>query len=158
MDNLWAPWRIKYVQGKINKKCIFCAGKNSAKKDFVLFKTDYSITILNIYPYNNGHLMVAPLRHVKELKQLNDAELLDLFRTVQKVKELLEKVLKPAGFNVGINFSEVAGAGIPGHLHVHIVPRWKGDTNFMPVLADTKVISQSVDELYKQLKKGLHRF
>jgi ATP adenylyltransferase len=108
--------------------------------------------MLNIYPYNNGHLMIAPLRHVKDLSSLNDAELLDLMRSVEKARSLLSKALKPDGFNIGVNMSRVAGAGIPGHLHVHIVPRWNGDTNFMPVIGNTKVISQSLDALHKLLR------
>ena len=111
------------------------------------------MAMLNIYPYNNGHIMVAPLKHVKELSRLTDPEILDLFKTVEKMRSLLQKTLQPQGYNIGINISRAAGAGIPGHLHVHIVPRWQGDTNFMPIVAKTKVISQSIEELYKQLLK-----
>lgn len=110
--------------------------------------------MLNIFPYNNGHMMVSPLRHVKELSELKDVETLDLIRTLNYTKRLLNKVLRPEGYNIGINVSKIAGAGIAGHLHIHLVPRWMGDTNFMPVLYDTKVISQSLDELYKQLKNA----
>lgn len=109
--------------------------------------------MLNLYPYNNGHLLVAPLRHTGEIAELSDAEMLDLMKTVVKSRKLLDTVLKPHGYNIGINISETAGAGIPDHIHIHLVPRWKGDTNFMPVAAGTKIISQSLDELYKQLKK-----
>ena len=98
--------------------------------------------------------MVAPARHVKSLEALSDAELLDLFHSLSKARKMLDKVLKPQGYNIGINLEEVAGAGIAGHLHVHIVPRWKGDCNFMPVLSDTKIISQSLDELYRLLKNA----
>ena len=111
------------------------------------------MALLNIYPYNNGHVMVAPLKHVKDLSDLNDAELLDLMSTLKKTKSMLNKALQPQGYNIGINLSRVAGAGIPGHLHIHIVPRWKGDTNFMPVVFDTKIISQSLGALMKKLKK-----
>lgn len=97
-------------------------------------------------------MMIAPLRHIKEISQLNSEEILDLFKTLDKTKKLLAKVLKPDGYNIGINVSREAGAGITGHLHIHLVCRWRGDTNFMPVLYDTKVISQSLDELYKRLK------
>jgi ATP adenylyltransferase len=98
--------------------------------------------------------MVAPRRHIKSISQMKDPEIIDLFKTLERTKKLLDKVLKPDGYNIGINISEIAGAGIPGHLHIHIVPRWKGDTNFMPVLNDTKIISQSLDELYKRLKNA----
>jgi ATP adenylyltransferase len=153
MKKLWAPWRINYVQGKKAKGCIFCAAaKASGIAEHVVFKTKHSLCILNIFPYNNGHLMIAPLRHVRDLSKLNDGELLDLMRSVESARMLLERTLKPEGFNIGINMSAVAGAGIPGHLHVHIVPRWKGDTNFMPILADTKIISQSLEQLYKLLR------
>jgi ATP adenylyltransferase len=156
MDRLWAPWRITYIRGNKKKKCIFClANKSRQKQNYVVLKTRYSISVMNIFPYNNGHLMVSPIRHVGELQKLKDFEVLDLFKTLTKVKRLLDKVLKPDGYNIGINISEVAGAGIPGHLHIHIVPRWKGDTNFMPVLAETKIISQSLDELYKQLRNNI---
>jgi ATP adenylyltransferase len=111
------------------------------------------MAMLNIFPYNNGHIMVSPLRHIKELSGLKEVEILDLFKTLNKVTRGLNLVLKPDGFNIGINISRSAGAGIPGHLHIHIVPRWQGDTNFMPVVSDTKIVSQSLDELYKQLKK-----
>jgi len=156
MDRLWAPWRIAYIRGNTKKKCVFCAAnKSKAKQNYVVLKTRYSVALLNIFPYNNGHLMVSPISHVGELTRLKDVEALDLFKTLTKAKKLLDKVLKPDGYNIGINISEVAGAGIPGHLHIHIVPRWKGDTNFMPVLAGTKIISQSLDELYKQLRHAL---
>jgi ATP adenylyltransferase len=107
--------------------------------------------MLNIFPYNNGHVMVSPLRHVRDLEQLKEAEIIDLFRALGEAKSLLKKVLKPHGFNIGINLGRSAGAGITGHLHIHIVPRWAGDTNFMPVISDTKVLAQSLDELCKQL-------
>lgn len=113
--------------------------------------------MLNIFPYNNGHIMVAPLRHVRELSLLKDYEILDLFQNLNKIKTLLEKTLRPHGYNIGINVSKTAGAGITGHMHIHIVPRWMGDTNFMPVIHDTKIISQSLGELYKELKKTLKK-
>jgi len=153
MDKLWAPWRINYVRGKKKKGCIFCkAAKGS--RDYVLFRTKYSLAMLNIFPYNNGHLMVSPIRHIRDTALLKEAEMIDLLQALNKAKKLLKKVLKPQGFNIGINLERCAGAGITGHLHVHIVPRWVGDSNFMPLLAGTKVIAQSLDELYKQLKNA----
>ncbi len=107
--------------------------------------------MLNIYPYNNGHTMVAPYRHTEDLSSLKKEEILDIFKTLNKTIELINRVLKPQGYNIGINTSEFAGAGIKAHLHIHIVPRWKGDTNFMPVIYNTKVISQSLNELYSRL-------
>ena len=153
-NKLWAPWRINYIRNCRQKKCIFCESAKNIRKNFVILKTPYSVAMLNIFPYNNGHIMISPLRHVKELGLLKNSEILDLFSTLTKAKALLQKVLKPDGFNIGINIDKSAGAGIIGHLHIHIVPRWTGDTNFMPVLHGTKIISQSLDELYKQLLKA----
>ena len=157
MDKLWAPWRINYLKKKPQKGCIFCSGRKGGSKEYCLFKTAHTKVILNIFPYNNGHLLVAPLRHVARLGQLKDNEVIDLFHAVNKAQKLLDKVLKPQGYNLGINLSRSAGAGITGHLHLHIVPRWIGDTNFMPALFQTKVISQSLAELYKQLKNAQSR-
>lgn len=152
MDKLWAPWRISYIKLNKQKGCVFCRGLENPAGNYVIFKARYSFCILNIYPYNNGHLMISPNRHVADISRLKEEEALDLFRSINKAKKILDKVLRPQGYNIGINLNDVAGAGIRGHLHIHIVPRWKGDTNFMPVLAKTKVISQSLKELYKQLK------
>lgn len=152
MDRLWAPWRIEYIRAKKQKGCIFCKIPRLKGKNYAIFKTKHSISILNIFPYNNGHTMVSPLRHINELSKLKDIEILDLIKTLNKTKKLLTAVLKPDGYNIGINTSESAGAGVVGHLHIHIVPRWNGDTNFMTTLYNTKVITQSLDELYKRLK------
>jgi len=111
--------------------------------------------MLNLYPYNNGHIMVAPIRHVGRLEKLKDREMLDIFKTLKETMVSLDKHLKPRGYNIGINLAADAGAGITGHLHLHIVPRFRGDTNFMPVLYNTKVISQSLDALYKCLRKKI---
>ena len=108
--------------------------------------------MLNIYPYNNGHVMVAPKRHIRDLSQLDDAQMLDLIKALNKAKKLLDNVLKPDGYNIGANLGRAAGAGIAGHLHLHIVPRWVGDTNFMSTISSTKIISQSLKDLYKRLK------
>lgn len=156
MDKLWAPWRIKYVAAaKKQRGCIFCAAvKTRATQNQVVFKTKYSIVMLNIFPYNNGHLLVSPIRHCADIDRLSDAEALDLFSALKKTKALLTKTLTPDGFNIGINTSRCAGAGITDHLHIHIVPRWCGDTNFMPVIHNTKIISQSLKELLTRLKHG----
>jgi ATP adenylyltransferase len=154
LARLWAPWRIKYIKKEKASACIFCRAKKAKEKNYVILKTRYSIAMLNIYPYNNGHIMVAPTRHIKDIAQLKEAELLDLFQTLKNTCKLLEKVLKPKGYNIGLNLSRAAGAGITGHIHIHIVPRWEGDTNFMPVIFNTKIISQSLAELYKQLRNA----
>jgi len=154
MNRLWAPWRIKYINIKKDSGCVFCRAAKSPQKNFVIFKTNFSISMLNIYPYNNGHMMISPLRHVARIQKLKDKEILDLIKTLNKTQELLDRVVKPHGYNIGINVSEIAGAGITGHLHIHLVPRWRGDTNFMPVIPGIKVISESLDELYKRLKNA----
>lgn len=157
MDKLWAPWRIKYTTTKNKKGCVFCkALKKKGGKSYIVFDTLHSACILNAFPYNNGHLMVFPKKHTAILHKLNDAGIIDLIRALEKTKELLDKTLRPHGYNIGINIAKTAGAGITGHLHIHIVPRWQGDTNFMPVLHNTKVISQSLEELCKKLKKNVN--
>ena len=155
MEKLWAPWRSKYIYVRKNKKCIFCNNRTSKgdKKKYFLDRTKHSFSMLNLYPYNNGHVMVAPFRHVKSLELLNDEELLDLMRLVNKTKRKIDKKLKPDGYNIGFNIGKVGGAGFAGHIHVHIVPRWVGDTNFMPVISDTKVVSESLEAMSKLLKE-----
>ncbi|MFH1888901.1 MAG: HIT domain-containing protein [Candidatus Omnitrophota bacterium] len=154
IKRLWAPWRIKYIKSKKQKGCIFCKSLRAKGGDYVVLKNKYSFALLNIFPYNNGHVLVSPVRHIRDLSQLKDTEVMDLFGTLKKTKRLLDKVLKPDGYNIGINTSKSAGAGETGHMHIHIVPRWKGDTNFITTLSETKIISQSLDELYKQLRKA----
>lgn len=151
MDKLWAPWRSVFIKIKKIKGCIFCVKGKKDKSSFIIKKSAHSFAMLNIYPYNNGHIMVSPFRHVKDLKRLNDEELLDIIKLTRDMQVLLEKKLKPHGFNIGINTGRVAGAGYKNHLHIHVVPRWEGDSNFMPVVADTKVMPQSLEELYKLL-------
>ncbi|MFA5093545.1 MAG: HIT domain-containing protein [Candidatus Omnitrophota bacterium] len=154
MDTLWAPWRINYVSKKKVRACIFCHAKKDPRNDYVIFKTAKSICLLNSYPYNNGHLMICPLRHTREISDLKEDEILDIFKSLKRAKALLQKVLKPQGYNVGFNLGAAAGAGVKGHLHLHIVPRWFGDTNFMPSISGTKIISQSLEKLAKLLKNA----
>ena len=156
MEKLWAPWRTAYILGKPSKRCFICQIKATSsrdKKHLVLKRTPHSLAVLNLYPYNPGHLMVVPKRHVKNLTYLNDSELLDLFRLLNEMTKLVQKSLKPQGMNMGINLGKLAGAGVPGHVHVHLVPRWKGDSNFMPTIAGTKVVSESLEAVYGRLKK-----
>jgi len=155
--NLWAPWRIGYVQGlSESSDCFIC--ENSANpqdddKNLVLWRSSCCLVILNRFPYNNGHLLIAPARHIPDLEQATDEELLEMTRLVRESQRALSLAIKPHGFNVGMNFGRCAGAGLPEHLHVHLVPRWDGDTNFISVCSDTKVISQSLNELFEQLKQ-----
>ena len=154
MNKLWAPWRKPYILSKPTKKCFICRIQASSqdKKHFVLKRTPRSFAVLNLFPYNNGHVMVIPNRHVGDLEKLKDAELLDLLRLTNQIITRLKRIMKPHGMNVGINFERVGGAGVPGHLHIHVVPRWSGDTNFMPVIADTKILSESLQSVYKRLR------
>jgi ATP adenylyltransferase len=169
--NLWAPWRIQYIQAlgekplETGKKeieltgetgCFICHNLKHLQDDdqnLVLWRTDKSIVILNRYPYNNGHLLVAPARHIPDLEQADDEELREMIKLIRESQKALSLAIKPHGFNVGMNFGRCAGAGLPGHLHIHIVPRWDGDTNFMAVCSGTDVISQSLTELLVLLKK-----
>ena len=151
MDKLWAPWRSKFIRAKKKKGCPFCLRNKTNKQQFIIKKSKFSFALLNIYPYNNGHIMISPYRHVKDIKGLHDSELFDMIKLVREIQGLLEKKLKPDGFNIGINTGKVGGAGYEGHIHIHIVPRWIGDTNFMPIIGRTKIVSQSLRELYKIL-------
>ena len=156
MDKLWAPWRSKYVTslGGKQKGCVFCHIGKDKRKDrtnFVIFRREYCYAVLNIYPYNNGHLMIVPYRHVNDTAKFRPAERAEFYEAMEEAKILLREVVAAQGLNVGINLGKEAGAGFPGHIHMHIVPRWKGDVNFMPVTANTKVISQSLQEVYKRL-------
>ena len=155
MDRLWAPWRSKYIYSRKRKGCIFC-GVRSAKgrRPLILEKTGHAFSMLNLYPYNNGHVMIAPYRHVKSLEFLTDAELSDLMKLLNKTKRALDKKLKPQGYNIGMNIGRIGGAGFAGHIHIHIVPRWAGDTNFMPVTADTKLVSESLEAMRRLLTEG----
>ncbi len=154
--NLWAPWRMSYIQGLAESTgCFICrnlANPQDDDENLVLWRTDRCIVVLNRYPYNNGHLLVAPARHIAGLDEADDQELLEMLKLVRESQKALTLAIKPHGFNVGMNFGRCAGAGLPGHLHIHVVPRWSGDTNFMNVCSDTDVISQSLAELLEQLK------
>lgn len=155
MQKLWAPWRSKYIYLRNNKRCIFCGRRGSAKTKavYVIDKSTHSFAMLNLYPYNNGHIMVAPYRHVRSLEALSPGELMDLIKLLNKVKVSLDRKLKPDGYNIGINIGKIGGAGFTGHVHIHIVPRWAGDTNFMPIVADTKIVSESLEAMYRLFRK-----
>lgn len=172
-EQLWAPWRLAYVQGETAKtpataepleflpgadtNCFLCrAVAGSADRENLLaYRGRETIVVLNRYPYNNGHLLVCPRRHKGRLDELSGEEQLELLEMIGRSTAQLEKQLHCEGFNVGLNLGRVAGAGLPGHLHWHIVPRWSGDTNFMPVMAGVAVISQSLDALWELLADSL---
>lgn len=153
MNRLWSPWRSKYIESfssdEDKSKCIFCGMLDFDVNDLdnlVVDRGEFTITVLNLYPYNNGHLMIIPKRHTNDFSGLSKEELAESFQKLQEAESALTKVLNPQGFNIGANIGRVAGAGIEEHIHFHIVPRWNGDSNFMPVIGEVKVISQDLKE------------
>jgi ATP adenylyltransferase len=172
-EQLWAPWRLGYIKGDDAKNqpverprtflsgadsgCFICRGVAEAadRENLIVQRTDHSVVVLNRYPYNNGHLLIAPLQHKGRLEQLTDPEQLDGQKLLAQHVQLIEQLMNAEGFNIGLNLGRVAGAGLPGHLHWHIVPRWNGDTNFMSVLGATDVIPQSLDALWEILTAAL---
>lgn len=161
MEKLWAPWRKAYIRpdAQPGRGCVFCKMLNQKKdsRNYILKRTHLSFAVLNLFPYNNGHILILPLRHVKDISQLTPEEKLDWLDLFNELTKAVQKKMRAQGFNAGINLGRVAGAGIPGHLHLHIVPRWKGDSNFMPVVAKTKVISESLESVYKILSAELSK-
>jgi len=158
MKNLWAPWRMTYIMGEDehskSQKCIFCVEEDQIGPDksrLILYLGRLSLVMMNRYPYNNGHLLAAPRRHVPDLFSLTVEEMTDLMLTVRSAVEIMTKAVNPDGFNVGLNLGRVAGAGIEAHLHFHIVPRWNGDTNFMTVFADVRVIPEHLEASFDRL-------
>lgn len=162
MDRIWAPWRKKYVSTHARGPgCFLCRARrspaNQDPKNFLLHRSSKNFIVLNRYPYTNGHLMIVSNRHVPSLEKLNDAERLDLLRLLDRALASLRKSLHPEGFNLGMNFGRAGGAGVPGHVHIHVVPRWPGDTNFMPLLTGSKVISDSLEGTYGVLRRFFKR-
>jgi ATP adenylyltransferase len=161
MEQLWAPWRLAYVvkdpSPKPDDSCFICRGLSQSddRANFIVLRGAHSVVLLNRYPYNNGHLLIAPRSHKARLDELSREEILDVQENLGRMIGILERLIRPDGFNIGVNLGKSAGAGLPGHLHWHVVPRWDGDTNFMPVVADTKVIVQSLDALYDYLTADL---
>ena len=172
-EQLWAPWRLAYVSGEAAAEeakptpaaelkllpgadpgCFICraVADQNDRGNLLVARTELSVVILNRFPYNNGHLLIAPRVHKGRPDELGDHELLDMQRLIMKYMEFYERLMAAEGFNVGLNLGKVAGAGLPGHLHWHVVPRWHGDTNFMPALAGIRVIPQSLDALWEMLQ------
>jgi len=145
MERLWAPWRMEYITEEPRSGCLFCRViEHPDDKDaaLVVWRPNGAIVLLNKFPYNSGHAMVAPVAHVGGLEDLDDAQTTDLMRALRRTISVLKAELKPEGFNIGANIGRVAGAGMPDHVHLHVVPRWNGDTNFMPVLGEVKVVNE----------------
>lgn len=171
-EQIWAPWRLEYIQGDketsrvrdpkdllpgADPDCFLCQaafeGDDSHRK--IVSRGVHTVTLLNRYPYNNGHVLIAPRRHLARLDKLGDDVQMEIFQSINRMVGALEKVLHPQGFNVGLNLGHAAGAGVPGHLHWHIVPRWVGDTNFMPTIAGVHTIPQSLEALWNLLMEAL---
>lgn len=153
MENLWAPWRMEYV-GKNEKSqgCIFCPENKNSDPELLIYADELVTVRMNKYPYSNAHLLVAPVSHVASLARLKAAESMALITMVTKAVEILKDAFKPEGFNVGLNLGKAAGAGVDDHLHFHIVPRWNGDTNFMTITADIRVIPEHIEVTANKLK------
>lgn len=149
---------MQYIKGLDEKHdCFLCHYRDNPdddKKNYVLWRTKHSLVIFNRFPYNNGHLLIAPNRHIPDLAKAETAEMDEMMRLIRDAQAVLQQTINPGGFNVGMNFGRCAGAGLPEHMHIHLVPRWQGDTNFMHVCGDTDVISQGIEELYTQLTEA----
>lgn len=163
MENFFAPWRLKYVKKIVTTQnenaCFICdavkADKKEEVKHLVVYKNNLGIAILNKYPYNNGHILIAPVRHIPDIDNLTEAEIISIFEILKKIKSTIKRTSKAEGFNIGVNLGKVAGAGLVGHFHIHLLPRWLGDTNFMPIIAKVKVINQYLEDTCKALRKEL---
>jgi ATP adenylyltransferase len=160
MENLWAPWRMAFIEPKtpLLPECIFCMqpAANRDEEHHILYRGNHCFMMLNLYPYNNGHLMIAPFEHVSSIELLDAATLAELMEQAKLALHALRLTMNPDGFNMGINQGKVAGAGFAEHVHYHVVPRWNGDTNFMPVLADTKVMPEHLDTVYQKLSLAIN--
>lgn len=157
MERLWAPWRMEYIKEVGRPQgCFLCeaAGSHDDRAHLVLWRSERSFAMLNRWPYNNGHVLVAHKGHVGDLADMTEDELLDQMRLLRRCQANLRATMSPDGFNVGLNLGRVAGAGVPDHVHWHIVPRWAGDTNYMPVVASAKVIPQSLETLWELLREA----
>ncbi len=153
MERLWAPWRMAYIEVKKPTGCIFCTKPESGndREELILYRGEHCFVIMNLFPYNNGHLMVAPYRHTADVVGLTDEEQAEMMRLTRFCVRVLTEAFQPDGFNLGMNLGKVAGAGIADHLHMHIVPRWNGDSNFMPVVGETKVLPEMLGVTYDKL-------
>jgi len=153
MRRIWAPWRIEYIRSEKPRECIFCQKlrENRDAENYVLFRGKDNFVMLNLYPYNPGHIMVAPYRHLCDLQDLTEQEMLEHFDLVRKSTRALRQEYKPQGFNIGLNLGRVAGAGVEDHVHTHVIPRWNGDTNFVTVVSDIRVVPHALDATYAEL-------
>jgi ATP adenylyltransferase len=162
LKKIWAPWRIEYILQPKDDECFICnainANPNDDAKNLLLHRGKKAVVLINKFPYISGHLMIAPTTHTDKLTEVSNDIGLEIWKLTTQSVELLKKAISPEGFNIGMNLGKIAGAGLETHVHLHIVPRWAGDTNFMPVISNTRVISQALDELFELLKKDSKKF
>ena len=159
MKTIWAPWRMEYILSPKDKGCFLCDIFKDKKdrKHLVLQRGKYCAVVMNRYPYSSCHLMVAPYRHIDSLSRMTPKEQAELMSLTSTTVEVLRRTIHPHGFNIGMNLGEIAGAGLKDHIHMHIVPRWSGDTNFMPILANVKIMPEALDEAWLKLRHGFER-
>ncbi len=158
MDTIWAPWRMKYILGEKTDGCFICdiVASDEDRKNQMVKRGKFCVVLINRYPYNNGHLLVAPFRHVPSLNEMTPEERSEMMELTVEATNIISATMNADGFNIGLNIGAVAGAGLKDHVHQHIVPRWNGDTNFMPVIGDTKVIPQALDAVWELLHKEMN--
>jgi len=157
LNRLWAPWRIEYIRHSRDMECVLCTApaRGDDEASLILHRGHSNFIMINAFPYSPGHLMIAPFRHTADIEAITQEESAEHHEMVKLAVALLRTVTHPDGFNIGLNLGRVAGAGFDQHLHTHVVPRWLGDTNFMPVLSDTRVLSESLAAMYRRLKQAL---
>jgi ATP adenylyltransferase len=160
-EKLWAPWRMRYIEGMGGASgdgCIFCEKpkENADERNYIIYRGETCYIIMNIFPYNNGHLMVVPYLHTSRFPDLDSGTRLEMLNLAGLAMEAIESIMRPDGFNMGMNIGRTAGAGIADHLHLHLVPRWNGDTNFMPVIGCTKVISEALEDSYRKIRRAVN--
>jgi len=159
MKHLFAPWRMEYIGGQKDEGCFLCnfPRKNRDDENLILFRGTNSFIIMNRFPYNPGHIMIAPYKHIDSIDKLDKDEIYEIIDLCNCSVKAIKECMRPDGFNIGMNLGKTAGAGVADHIHLHIVPRWDGDINFMPVLADTKVIPEALEKTYKKLKEAINK-
>ena len=160
MNHLWSPWRMEYIENSNKEEgCVFCIAQalTDSAENLISYRGERAYVILNRYPYTSGHLMVIPFEHMTNLEELDSETRTEMMELTSRCTTVLKNIYKPQGFNIGMNIGQAAGAGVPGHVHIHIVPRWKGDTNFMSSVGETRVLPEALEDTYMRVKKEFAR-